>query len=80
MRSQVCLPGNRLDRRRRIERLPAGPRVVERGLGIVRIEPVGHHMWAMSCSTRSSTERNGSLHNTVRWAWSFSFRWTQSTV
>ncbi len=38
------------------------------------------HMWAMSCSTRSSTERNGSLHSTVRWAWSFSFRWTQSTV
>jgi hypothetical protein len=38
------------------------------------------YMWAMSCSTRSSTERNGSLHSTVRWAWSLSFRWTQSTV
>jgi hypothetical protein len=37
-------------------------------------------MLAMSFSTRSSTDRNGSLHSTVRWAWSFSFRWTQSTV
>src|SRR5882757_2092098 len=35
---------------------------------------------AISFSTRSSTERNGSLHNTVRWAWSLSLRWTQSTV
>src|SRR6266567_3058235 len=35
---------------------------------------------AMSFSTRSSTERNGSLHSTVRWAWSFSLRCTQSTV
>ena len=39
-----------------------------------------HHMWAISCSTRSSTLRNGSLHSTVRCAWSFSFRCTQSTV
>jgi hypothetical protein len=38
------------------------------------------HMCAISCSTRSSTERKGSLHSTVRWAWSFSFRCTQSTV
>jgi hypothetical protein len=38
------------------------------------------YIWAMSCSTRSSTERKGSLHSTVRCAWSFSFRWTQSTV
>ena len=37
-------------------------------------------MLAMSFSTRSSTERNGSLHSTVRWAWSLSLRWTQSTV
>ncbi len=39
-----------------------------------------HHMCAMSCSTRSSTLRNGSLHRTVRCAWSLSFRCTQSTV
>ncbi len=35
---------------------------------------------AMSLSTRSSTLRYGSLHSTVRCAWSFSFRCTQSTV
>src|SRR5690606_29099102 len=35
---------------------------------------------AMSFSTRSSWARNGSLHSTVRWAWSLSFRCTQSTV
>ena len=40
----------------------------------------GRYMPAMSFSTRSSTERNGSLHSTVRCAWSFSFRCTQSTV
>ena len=34
----------------------------------------------MSRSTRSSTERNGSLHRTVRCAWSLSLRCTQSTV
>ena len=34
----------------------------------------------MSFSTRSSCERNGSLHSTVRWAWSLSLRCTQSTV
>src|SRR6056297_1227102 len=31
-------------------------------------------------STRSSTLAKGSLHSTVRWAWSFNFRCTQSTV
>ena len=35
---------------------------------------------AMRRSTRSSRDLNGSLHNTVRCAWSLSFRWTQSTV
>ena len=35
---------------------------------------------AMSRSTRSSFDLNGSLQSTVRWAWSFSFRCTQSTV
>src|SRR6202042_234708 len=40
----------------------------------------GDYMPAISFSTRSSTERNGSLQSTVRWAWSFSFRCTQSTV
>ena len=35
---------------------------------------------AMSFSTRSSRDLNGSLHNTVRCAWSFSFKCTQSTV
>ncbi len=35
---------------------------------------------AMSRSTRSSFDLNGSLHNTVRCAWSLSFRCTQSTV
>ena len=37
-------------------------------------------MEAISRSTRSSTATNGSLQSTVRWAWSFSFRCTQSTV
>src|SRR6476620_5374079 len=37
-------------------------------------------MLAMSLSTRSSTALNGSLHRTVRWAWSLSLRCTQSTV
>ena len=35
---------------------------------------------AINRSTRSSRDLNGSLQSTVRWAWSFSFRWTQSTV
>jgi len=35
---------------------------------------------AMRRSTRSSWERNGSFKSTVRWAWSFSLRCTQSTV
>ena len=35
---------------------------------------------AMSFSTRSSRDLNGSLHSTVRWAWSLSLRCTQSTV
>ena len=34
----------------------------------------------ISRSTRSSRALNGSLQSTVRWAWSLSFRWTQSTV
>ena len=38
------------------------------------------YMCAISCSTRSSLARNGSLQSTVRCAWSFSFRCTQSTV
>ena len=38
------------------------------------------HIPSISRSTRSSWERKGSLHSTVRWAWSFSFRCTQSTV
>src|SRR5580704_7873886 len=42
-------------------------------------EPLDH-IPAISFSTLSSTERKGSLHRTVRWAWSFSFRCTQSTV
>ena len=35
---------------------------------------------AMRRSTRSSRDLNGSLQSTVRWAWSLSFRCTQSTV
>jgi hypothetical protein len=35
---------------------------------------------AMRRSTRSSRALNGSLQSTVRWAWSLSFRCTQSTV
>ena len=35
---------------------------------------------AMRRSTRSSRDLNGSLHRTVRCAWSLSFRCTQSTV
>jgi hypothetical protein len=38
------------------------------------------HSEAMSFSTRSSWALNGSLQSTVRWAWSLSFRCTQSTV
>src|SRR5665647_2310061 len=38
------------------------------------------HMLAISRSTRASTAANGSLHRTVRWAWSLSLRWTESTV
>ena len=38
------------------------------------------HMPSISRSTRSSWERKGSLHSTVRWAWSLSLRCTQSTV
>ena len=38
------------------------------------------HRLAIRRSTRSSRDLNGSLHSTVRWAWSFSFRCTQSTV
>ncbi len=38
------------------------------------------YMLAMSRLTRSSTARNGSLHSTVRCAWSLSLRCTQSTV
>src|SRR5450759_1888076 len=38
------------------------------------------HMLEMSRSTRASTAANGSLHRTVRWAWSLSLRCTQSTV
>ena len=38
------------------------------------------HSPAISFSTRSSLDLNGSFRSTVRWAWSFSFRWTQSTV
>ncbi|SKT86877.1 Uncharacterised protein [Mycobacteroides abscessus subsp. abscessus] len=40
----------------------------------------GDYMLAMRRSTRSSTDRNGSLHSTVRCAWSLSLRCTQSTV
>ena len=39
-----------------------------------------HQRLAMSFSTRSSWALNGSLHSTVRCAWSLSFRCTQSTV
>ena len=42
--------------------------------------PWGRYRLAMSRSTRSSWALNGSLQSTVRWAWSLSFRCTQSTV
>lgn len=48
-------------------------------LGVPGTHPTRHMLW-ISRSTRSSTDRNGSLHRTVRCAWSFSFRCTQSTV
>src|SRR3984885_12401648 len=54
--------------------------VVPRGRGPVGPRGRAGYIPAMSFSTRSSTERKGSLHRTVRWAWSFSFRCTQSTV
>ena len=40
----------------------------------------GGYRLAISFSTRSSRDLKGSLHRTVRCAWSFSLRWTQSTV
>src|SRR5690606_10293120 len=43
-------------------------------------EELRGHMASIRRWTRSSWERNGSLHSTVRWAWSLSLRWTQSTV
>ena len=43
-------------------------------------EELSPHIEAMSLSTRSSTALNGSLHSTVRCAWSLSLRCTQSTV
>ncbi len=46
----------------------------------VAVRNVGTYNEAMSFSTRSSRERKGSLQRTVRWAWSLSFRCTQSTV
>ena len=46
---------------------------------LLRLSP-GHHRDSISFSTRSSWARNGSLHRTVRWAWSFNFKCTQSTV
>ncbi len=54
--------------------------------GAVRAKPHGDDLsasgyrLAIRRSTRSSLERKGSLQRTVRWAWSLSFRWTQSTV
>jgi hypothetical protein len=45
-----------------------------------RQPPKHAYIEAMSLSTRSSNARNGSLHSTVRCAWSLSLRWTQSTV
>ena len=41
---------------------------------------VAAHSELISFSTRSSTALNGSLQSTVRWAWSFNLRCTQSTV
>ncbi len=57
-----------------------------RNAGIGRTYPCaapvadGRYSDAMRRSTRSSRALNGSLHSTVRWAWSLSFRCTQSTV
>ncbi len=49
--------------------------------GLTPAEPAAaRYMLAISRLTRSSTARNGSLHNTVRCAWSLSLRCTQSTV
>ena len=63
-----------------VDPLEAGPLLEER-----RDDggPEGGHCSykeAMSFSTRSSRDRNGSLQSTVRCAWSLSFRCTQSTV
>ena len=49
-------------------------------LGVGRHSAPSGHREAMSFSTRSSRALKGSLHRTVRCAWSLSFRWTQSTV
>ncbi len=50
-----------------------------RRIGLV-VLPKRRHNDAISFSTRSSWDLNGSLHRTVRCAWSFSFKCTQSTV
>jgi hypothetical protein len=53
--------------------------VIDAGLALVCILK-GAHMPAMSLATRSSADRNGSLHSTVRCAWSLSLRCTQSAL
>jgi hypothetical protein len=60
-----------IDRRRRMKNLNGGGRQAQSAYWVCRS---AGHIPAMSFSTRSSTERNGSLHSTVRCAWSFSFR------
>ena len=62
-----------------------GPGGLEQGADEVEepfelVQRSDRHSEAMSFSTRSSRDLNGSLHSTVRWAWSLSFRCTQSTV
>jgi hypothetical protein len=57
--------------------LPTGTSIAE--AVVARERPRGHSD-SISFSTRSSRLRKGSLHNTVRYAWSLSFRCTQSTV
>ena len=48
--------------------------------GAAIIGPPVRHSDSISFSTRSSRLLNGSLHSTVRCAWSLSLRCTQSTV
>ena len=59
-------PDRQPDHQTQIDRSSASTGMA--GVGPWRELVARHHMCAISCSTRSSTLRNGSLHSTVRCA------------